>query len=774
VKFGRLALLVPLLLGPAAQGHLTRGGGPHASAGEEFVGPFANWINAQTGKRADGSGSSLCTGGTTDVTLQTCINALSTANPKLWLPAGTYTIANTLNVSSNVTGICTAPGSGACEYMGIIGHDPVDTILRWTGAAHGTILHLNGMAVSQFNRMTFDGGGTADYLVDDSWDQLACDAVLTTQCGKTFNTGNQYTDDVFQNGSATSIGYRCGGQVPGAAPPNGCSETEIIRSTFSGLSFGVATCNSNSLDVWVGYSRFINNAYGVSNNPANIFDAGCAGGNYHVMSSIFQGSTAGDIWSNHGGAFNIIDNYSSGSYQFIPSHGGTLTLQRNTILNTTISPSIAACFNVALLDNAILTKVGNSAPVVTASAPACGGGRLVSIGNTFTVSSAEVNYDQNYVTADVVDPTGASINQTMPTLPPTPPNNNRTIYEATPSGSGTTCSAASPCSIQQAITNASNAEASGSVHPVAHIQGGLYTVASTINVPATVKSGIQIIGDSSLSWLTGNSGVNPVLKLNGPSQVTLRDIQMHSASGNDAILIAGADQVGAIIYLTDNLIEANLHSLFLDALSNVLVEAHDFNFPYNTAQSVLQTGPSQLNVFLGATSGSGLSNLSGGARSNMVGVWEDQNAVAAGISATGSGTFNFSTSSFATNAGIDTADMNNFSGTAVIFNLQVPTIGAINTTGTGNGSKVIVSLIKLTTSPFFTDGATGDTVEVFGNEFQPNIPSSPDMTVVATAMQSLRTIKPNLPATYSPGTTYVQMYKMNVVAPGANGLHVTQ
>jgi hypothetical protein len=743
-----------------------------ASAGnEEFAGPFANWINAQTGKRQDGTGSSLCTPatdntGATDVTtaLQSCINALTPTNPNLYLPAGTYKFSSTLNISSDVS-VCGI--SGVCAYISILGHHPSDTKLLWAGATNGTMVNINGFAGSTFSRITFDGGGVASLFVDQSFDGVSSG-------GKTFDTGNQISDDVFQNGGAQSVGYRCG------ALNNGCSEVEVIRDTFNGLQIGVMTCNANALDVWVWYSKFLNNTYGITNDAAGLSGISCgpaAGGNYHVSGSLFQGSTAGDIYSASGGAFNLIDNFSTGSNQFIPVHGDELTLQRNRIINTTNGISINACFNVVLLDNQILTKAGNAGPVVQSGPTRCGGGRILSLSNTFTVANAihdatSGGYNEYYLLGDVVDSSGASINTTPPTLPGPPSNNGRTIYEASPSGSGTACTSVSPCSIQQAITNASNAEASGAVHPVAHVQAGSYAIATTIDVPATVSSGIQIIGDGSWSKLTGNTGVNPVLKLNGPSQVVLRDFQLLGTSGVDGVLLSGADQVGGVIYIQHSEIAANTHSLFLDALSNVLVEAHDLNVPYNTSQAISQTGPSHMNVFFGSTSGGGWAALSGGANLNMIGPWQDINNVVPGITATGAGNVTLSTANFNSSPGLDLADLSNFAGNAVLLNLILPSIGAINVTGAGSGSTVVVPFIKDPPSAFFTNSATGDTVEFFGNDGQANSPSSPNMTAVATAMQSMRTAKPIMPGNIAIGKTAVSMYRL-LLSGATNALHVS-
>ena len=81
--------------------------------------------------------------------------------------------------------------------MNVIGADPSTTTIEWGGGSGGTMLHLNGVAYSRFDRLTFNGKGNAAVTVDQSWD------------GSTgyFDTGNEYADDVFEN---AGMGFRCG------------------------------------------------------------------------------------------------------------------------------------------------------------------------------------------------------------------------------------------------------------------------------------------------------------------------------------------------------------------------------------------------------------------------------------------------------------------------------------------------------------------------------------------------------------------------------------
>src|SRR5712691_11850265 len=178
----------------------------HAMGDEEFVGPFPSWANVKTKYGAVGDGVSDDT-----AAIQKALDALGPTNPTLYFPAGTYRITQTLTLAAQ-------------QYINIIGQDPANTTILWAGASGGTMLYLNGVAYSRFDRLTFNGSSSAAYLVDQSWDGIT----------GYFDSANEYADDVFQHG--TQYGIRCGGL------DNGCSEMSVLRSTFQSLSAGIDLC----------------------------------------------------------------------------------------------------------------------------------------------------------------------------------------------------------------------------------------------------------------------------------------------------------------------------------------------------------------------------------------------------------------------------------------------------------------------------------------------------------------------------------------------------
>src|SRR6185436_13645581 len=103
-----------------------------------------------------------------------------------------------------------------------------------------------------------------------------------------------------------------------------------------------------------------------------------------------------------------------------------------------------------------------------------------------------------------------------PALPGSPPNLRRQVFEV-PAGS--------EAAAIQAVVSAAFGQ--NGQRPIVHFSHGTYQIAETITIPA---SDLQIVGDgygTILQW-TG-SGAGPVIRVRGPSQVTLREIQVAGA-----------------------------------------------------------------------------------------------------------------------------------------------------------------------------------------------------------------------------------------------------
>lgn len=742
---------------------VTSGDTSPSSSDEEFVGPFSSWMCARTA--ASGTcgtaAASFCNAagnGATDDTaaVQSCIDSLGTTRSVIYFPCGIYNISTTLTITKSQVGLIGQDNSTAGGHC--------TTTLKWTGSNGGKLIYINGTLFSQLARLTFDGNHLANILVDQSYDGVT----------GSFDTTNQYIDDVFMNGNdvTTSYGMMCGGLSLG------CSEVNILRSTFDTLGFAVATCNANALDMWIWYSSFSNTKVSVSGDSYLYLGNGCGGGAFHVLGSLFSGASEHDIGTGGAGDIvNIIDNYSSGSRQFVKNFGLS-TLQRNIVLNTNVgaTASIANTNFMMLLDN-IIQNLNTTAPYID-------GAIQLSLGNRFTNSSPFIGTAHLYAFGDQVIPYAPPA---VPIRPQIPVNNGRTIYEATVGGSGTVCNAASPCSVQTAICKASNGPSSvfsggsctGSsdgLKSVAHLAPGLYPVSSTIVVPA--NSNVQIIGDGWNSSLRSTTA-NPILLINGPSRAVLRSFQVYGGSGNtanDGIHINGADQVGAYVYLRGNRLGVSARSLELANLDNVYVQADNFQMPFNYTATdwITHNGRSRFNQFFGTA---GAITLSGAASAQMIGPWLEGNNVQSNIS--GTGTFTLSTAQMAGPADNTFYALNNFTGAFALLNvMNTPnscpqTVAPITATGSGSGGLIVVALDKLaSTSPISnTSGAASEFFGNFGNfgvgcvspeQFLPDLPSPPTLSAIAPALRQFRNNKPMIPYNTIAGVTGLQLYDMDV------------
>jgi Pectate lyase superfamily protein len=722
-----------------------------AMGDEEFVGPFPSWANVKTNYGAVGDG-------VTDDTaaIQKALNALGPTNPTLYFPAGTYRITGTLTLASQ-------------QYVNIIGQDPSNTMIIWAGSSGGTMIVLNGMEYSRIDRLTFNGQGIAAILIDQAWDGV-----------RNFSdTGNEYADDVFQN--ATSVAFRCGVIAQ-------CSETSMLRNTFSDNYVGVLMMNFNALDMWIWYTLFQNNVVGVGNAAGAINGAG----NFHVYNSIFQNSTGGDLSIGNTGIFNFRNNYSVGSNRFLYA-GGTnnpanITIQGNTILDTTLAFSIDVenLGPVVLIDNTI----GSSSSVTKGPVVHVGNGTgtasdLFSMGNTFTATSPAAATGHYHSVNDQVV-ARSTVNPSPPTLPGTPPNNHRQIFEVAP---GSTAA-----QIQQVINNAA---ASGTTKPVVHIQPGSYSINTTLVVPA--GSDMQIIGDgaySQLAWTGTTTG--PVVRLQGPSKATLRDFSVSGSNSADGIEVDNADQPGGRVFMEQSNLGLSHTNLFVDRLDYTNVELHDFTHAYDWTTGmtslVVTGGPSAAqglwqggttNIFAGAAAGNYLSyGVSNGAHVGVRDTWYDNGAggnLVANV--TGTSTFTYAGSALYLAAisalGIS---LDNFQGTAALINIQ--TNSHIDITGNSGTAQVLgLGLVGPSTQFFVNHNSTPAATTAFlkGQTTAnppPGVGSSQlpeqgtdDTSFLTATLNQIRTEQPTLLAPLPSGVTDARFYRVFVNYAGI-GIHL--
>jgi hypothetical protein len=502
---------------------------PRLSVGvsdEEFIGPFADWVNVKSEYGAVGNGIADDT-----AAIQNGLNALrkyngTTGSTVLYFPAGTYRITHTLSMELNL---------GA----NLIGADPATTAIVWGGAVRGTMLITSGSFDTLFTRLTWDGKNTAGIGIAQWWNYVTDRA--------NYQGSLKHVDEVFQN---MGIGIY-GGRV-GAEYGQGDSETMILRVKFlNDSTAGVNLGSPNAVDWSIWDSQFTNCALGVT-NYYSIGDTGptAGAGQFAINRSVFQGSTVADVAiGNTAYWLGLHNNFSSGSRQFFfavqnGANSVPIIMQNNTIVDT-LNPVAIDVGNegpLILIDNKIVSAAGATGPAIqmngTGITAAQDDRDVFSIGNQFTVANAISLAGTSGRVLSTGDTTvsPSSIATTAPTLPGVAPNYNRVIFEVPAN--------ATADQIQASI---SAAAASRAPNAIVHLPAGSYQIDHTLTVPANAQ--IQIAGDSQATelWWTGTSPTGPVVSLTGPSYATLRDLSIVGGTVT-AISLSGADQTGGRVF----------------------------------------------------------------------------------------------------------------------------------------------------------------------------------------------------------------------------------
>ena len=710
---------------------------------DEFNGPFASWANLKANYGAKGDGVADDTSA-----LQAALNDLGKSGHAavLYVPAGTYRITSTVTLQSQ-------------QHVSIIGADPGTTTLKWGGASGGVLFHIDGVAYSRFDRLTFAGSGTAGVLIDQS----------LTSAGLYFDTGNEYADDVFQD---AGIGIRGGNNGQGAA------ESSVLRCQFLRQTVaGIILKNFNALDWFIWYCTFNDNYDGVSNNPG--------AGNFHVFGSLFQRSTNADIDIGNTGLFSFRYNTSIGSRQFFTTpnefqNGAPITFQGNTIADTTLDTAITigTMGPIVMVDNVIASRSGATGAAVVQNSYDVPD--MIAVGNTFTVNNPMTvmggSGTPRYINVDNQTVARSSLTVTAPTLPGVLPDNNRTVFEVPAGSSGST--------IQTAINQAA---AHNGQRPVVHLAQGTYTILSTLTVPANAD--VQIIGDGGVTELDwgGAEGTSPVIELAGPSRAILRDFMIQTYGKSAGIQVDNTDQVGARVYMEQATLTRGLTAgLLVDQLDNAVVELHDF-YPSATyiAPAVTGTGlkvvggPSaasgrplggKTSVFAGASSDDYLTfDVVSGGRLLVNDVWYEGPGASTFGHVADNSTFTVDGSRMALPQTGYSVQVNNLSGNATVLNNQPDAPVEILGVGTGSAwiagneghgvSSYLVNLAITTLGVFSDNRWLGSS----GSVSVPNLGVAPSAAFVRTMLAHLRSEKPLAqPAVLPNGVTDLRLYRVFV------------
>jgi hypothetical protein len=483
------------LVGLAAR--LTVACADDASA-EEFVGPFPSWKNLKTHYGAVGDGKADDT-----AAIQKAFDDLRLHQDAcvLYLPSGTYRITDTVKTFRGA--------HQDCMGITVIGEDPATTIIRWDGAQDGMMVKYDAW-YSKISRLTLDGAGKA---------------AVALAYGDAFSTYNETSDMVFQD---VAVGMSMG------TADNGQAENAVLRCVFRRCTdAGLRTNNFNSMDIWAWYCVFEDCGHGLFN----------AAGNFHAYECLFLRSRKADIGTANLMVFSFVNNTSIGSHCFLDFSGGhtwgsPCSITGNRIVEPTGQWAIRLSNGgpYLVMDNAIRARPQAQGPLVEMT-----WGDQAFVGNRYTVENA-VKESGRFRRLDEQVVEARTISAAAPALPPTPPRRERKVIEVPPG--------ADAAAIQAAIDAAARLKGQ---RPVVHLPKSTYNLERTLTVPAGCD--VQLIGDGGaetgtvLIWTGAPGGL--VLRLQGPSVATVRDLFINSGDAN-GILIEDCDQPGGRVF-TDQL-----------------------------------------------------------------------------------------------------------------------------------------------------------------------------------------------------------------------------
>ena len=642
-------------------------------SGDEFVGPFASWINVKTAYGAKGDGVADDT-----AAIQAALNDVGARGRGyvLYIPAGTYRVTRRLNLVNRI-------------HISIFGADPATTVIKWDGPSGGTILYINGVAYSRYERLTFDGSLTAAIIIDQSWDNKTGN----------FDTGNRYGDVVFKD---AGIGIR------GGVLDFGFAETTLLRCHFTNFSqAGIVLCNFNALDLWVHYSTFTNCNYAITNTLN-----GKGAGNYRVYNSILRNSKTADFGIGNTGGFSMRHNYSIGSRRFLEA-GGTnnpayITIQGNVILDTTdpYTISVGNQGPIMLYDNVIRSRSRGQFGVVFIAAFS-GDSDGFAIGNTFTEKNP-IGVNNRLTEIDSAIVPKNALDLVIPDPPPPPPNLNRAVVEV-PVG-------ANAGAIQQAI-NTAIASHKGQ-RPVVHLPAGVYKITSTITIPPNAD--VQLVGDGAMTQLIWTGpGQGPVLSLMGPSKASLSELQVQGTDTVEGIVASNIDQAGSRVFLGGVELKSAVNAnLFVDRLDYTLVDAANIGHAFQKAGSGIKVvgGPlaaagnpqsARVNIFSGSAAGEILPHdFSNGAKVLVRDLWYESSPSPLQLRVKGRATVTMENCLVSLKqseaAAYDISDLNG--KVAIIGNY---TEGRVVVSGNGSNAQILnLGTVSQIASPYFFNDAS--------------------------------------------------------------------
>jgi hypothetical protein len=514
---------------------------------DEFYGPFASWTNLKQVYHAAGDGVHDDT-----KALQTALDELSQGNhpPVLFIPKGVYNISATLTMQTRMG-------------IAIIGEDPLTTTIKWTGAAGKKMFLLNGVAYSEFARITWDGNNTALAAVAHEWDTKVRFA----------NSGSQHTDEIFRN---VGIGLKSGANMDAEFSIRRC---RFYNCTSTGISLG----GPNALDWWIWDCYFENCYTAAANNlPGN------GAGNFHIYRSIFKNSTLADISLSNSNYFSFRDNVSYNSNMFITasqfSNTSPITIQHNLIIshNNQLMAYMFTKGNVLFLDNTFVTPDSNRNYVIQYDDVFKGSNPdLTMIGNLFTAKQKILQRGAGRF-IDLDNQYGVSA-PTLPSIVPKPFEVpvQYTVYEVN--------SKMAVDDIQTIINNA----AAKNKKAVIHFSNGRYNISKTLQIPAGAP--LIITGDALSTFLKwAGDSIGPVMQVNYPAKAIIKNLMIDGSGKADGMIVYDNDKPGNTIYANELLVYAGQQTnLLVNGFANTDLRFENLQHNYctkGTSVNMIGTG----------------------------------------------------------------------------------------------------------------------------------------------------------------------------------------
>ncbi len=713
-------------------------------ATDEFVGPFASWLNVKTDFGAVGDGKADDT-----AAIQRALATLRyhVTSRVLYFPAGVYRITKTLRLLRE--------SHNESSGISIYGEDPTTTIIKWDGPQDGVMFFYNPW-YSGMERLTFDGQGTARMAIEH---------------GERFSTANEFSDLIIKD---VRIGIEAGIM-------NGNAETEVSRCRFYRCAIAAISIHGfNSLDWYIWNDWFEDCGIGVTNE----FGAG----NFYIYQCTFLRSTSADVTMKHTGYFTLFGNTSLGSRAFFLAkrhqiwkdadvlYAG-LTLQKNAVYGVKDATPVRVENNgpLLLMDNIIRTT--GAGPAVSVL-PTADTGNIIAIGNTFTTPSP---LKANGRVWELDTTIARSASTALPALAPLPfaTRARRTIIEV-PAGADT-------ATLQAAITQAA---ALRGTHPVVHLPTGEYPIQQTLTIPA--DSDLQCVGDgyyaTTLSWK--GKGAGPLLHIDGPTQVTLRNLFI-GAGPVRAIEAVNLDQPGARVFMERTHTKGNLgYGLVVDGLDHASVEmrahGHDGIQVLGGADAAAGQRPAGLTaLFCGAsgrTAGPGGINayhIDRGGRLLVRDIWYEGSEYHF-LNLTGAGEFSYQAGQIGPNGPHqfpDVVRLDQFRGKVTLS--QVTGEGGRFYVNAGNDTRILSLGLGQEQMPLeFEKGSTQDKIAfLFGHRTIPNggqetVPDigTMDPAFLRDMLDTLRTAMPSSLTPLADKLTDLRCY--HVIAEGLNGIYL--